>query len=273
MEKDLQQIADDIRLKTFQAIHNAGGGHFGGSLSVIEILTSLYFEMMVYDPKNPLLKTRDRLVLSKGHAGPPLYIILAEKGFFPRDMLVDLDQNGGRLPKHVDRLKIPGIEASTGPLGQGFSIAVGMAAGMKLDKFSSRVYAVLGDGECNEGQVWEAAMSAVKYKLDNLIAVIDANTGQVDGSTEEVMSLEPFQAKWEAFGWYAQEVNGNSTAELIPAFKRATEMKEKPSVIIARTKKGNGVSFMENAYEYHHAKISDEQFEIGVKELQERCKA
>ncbi|MCD4678866.1 MAG: transketolase [Bacteroidales bacterium] len=272
MSSDIQKIAQEIRIKTFKAIHNAGGGHFGGSLSAIEILTTLYYEVMRYNPENPKFTTRDRLVLSKGHAGPPLYIILAEKGFFPKEMLVELDQNGGRLPKHVDRLKVPGIEVSTGPLGQGFSVAAGMAAGAKADNLNVYVYVVLGDGECNEGQVWETAMNASKYKLDNLIAIVDRNTGQVDGCSDEVMCLDPFAAKWEAFGWHAQEIDGHATDELLIAFEQAKKIKEKPSVIIANTVKGKGVSFMENVYTFHHTKITDEQYLIGLNELEGRWK-
>ena len=269
---DLQKTVSKIRRTTFKAIAEAGGGHFGGSLSVIDILTVLYFEIMNIDPTNPEMDERDRFILSKGHGGPALYCTLAERGFFPHEWLSELDRNGGRIPKHVDRLKLPGsgIDVSSGALGQGLSIGVGMAITLKRDNKSNRVYVVMGDGECNEGQIWESAMTATKYKLDNLTGFVDRNVMQVDGTSNDVMPLEPFTDKWTAFGWNTLVVDGHNVQELLDACEKAKNTKDKPSVIIANTIKGKGISFMENRYEWHSGKITEEQFEKGLRELDER---
>lgn len=265
----LNQKAQELRKKTFETIYNAGGGHFGGSLSVIEILTSLYYKEMNVRPEDPNWEDRDRLVLCKGHAGPPLYVILADKGFIDPARLPELDQNGGSLPKHVDRLKVQGIDYSSGPLGQGLSVACGMAVGAKLDKKDLYVYAVLGDGELDEGQIWEAAMTAGHYGLDNLIAFVDRNMNQIDGTTEDVMTLEPLPQKWEAFGWNVQTVDGHDCDALVAAIEKAKATKGKPNMIICNTIKGKGISFMENQYKWHSGQITEEQFQQGLRDLEE----
>jgi transketolase len=270
MSEDLQSVANLIRKKTFATIHHAGGGHFGGTLSAVELLTVLYYRFLRHDPKDPDLATRDRFILGKGHAGPVLYVVLAERGFFPQEWLTELDQGGGHLPKHVDRLKVPGIEYSSGPLGQGLSVAVGMALAAKLDKLDNKIYVLLGDGECDEGQNWEAAMTASQHKLDNLVVMVDRNNCQIDGPTDCVMGLEPFSQKWEAFGWQTQTIDGHNIAVIENAIKTAHTVKGRPSVIIANTVKGKGVSFMENRYEWHSGAITEEQFQIGQAKLESR---
>jgi len=266
---DLQQTAHRIRQITFETIAKAGGGHFGGSLSVVEILTVLYFKVMRIDPQRPEMDERDRFVLSKGHGGPALYVTLAERGFFPKAWLSELDRAGGRIPKHVDRLKLPGsgIDVSSGALGQGLSVGAGMARAVKMDKRDTRVYVVMGDGECNEGQIWEAAMTAAKYKLDNLMGFVDRNQMQVDGASADVMPLEPFVSKWEAFGWNTLSVDGHDTQALLSAIDRARATEGKPSVIIANTIKGRGISYMENRPEWHSGSLTEEQLKIGKADL------
>lgn len=268
MYKDLQKKANKIRLNTFKAISNAGGGHFGGSLSESEILTVLYFKEMRIDPNNPQMEDRDRFVISKGHGGPGLYATLAERGFFPKELLGELDKNGSRLPKHVDRLKLPGIDTSSGALGQGLSIGVGMAISSKIDSKDVRVYVLMGDGECDEGQIWEAAMSASKFQLDNLVGLVDRNFLQVDGTCEEIMPTEPLSKKWEAFGWHVACVDGHSVSEISKALNNARKIKGKPCVIIANTVKGKGVSFMEGSCAWHSGNLSPEQYEIAIEELE-----
>ena len=268
---DLQEIANRIRQTTFKAIADAGGGHFGGCLSVVEILTALYFGILRIDPANPQMEERDRFVLSKGHGGPALYVTLAERGFFPKEWLSELDQAGGRLPKHVDRSKMPGIDTSSGALGQGLSVGAGMALAAKMDSKDIRVYVVMGDGECNEGQVWEAAMTASKYHLDNLIGIVDRNNLQVDGTSDEIMPLESFASKWQSFGWNVLGVDGHNVEAILDAIKVAIDTKGRPTVIIAKTVKGKGVSFMEDRFEWHSGSVSQEQLESGMSELQGRC--
>jgi transketolase len=265
--EELKKIADSVRLSVFKAIHSAGGGHFGGTLSCVEILTMLYFNVMRIDPKNPNWPQRDRFILAKGHAGPTLYVILSELGYFPKEWLSELDQSGGRLPKHVDRLKTPGIEVSSGPLGQGLSVGVGMALSAKMDSSDVKVYVLLGDGECNEGQVWEAVMTAAKYKLDNLIAIVDRNRLQIDGSSDEVMPMEPFEDKWKSFNWNVLTADGHDFSDLEKAFDAAKIVHGKPTVIIADTTKGKGVSFMENQHEWHSGSITEEQYKKGLADL------
>ncbi len=267
--RELIELSNQIRKETFETICNAGGGHFGGSLSAIEILTVLYFDVLRVDSKDPKWEDRDRFVLAKGHAGPPLYVILSKKGFFEKERLLELDKNGGRLPKHVDRLKVPGIDFSTGPLGQGLSLVNGMAAAVKLDNKDIYVYALLGDGECQEGQVWEAAMSAAHFKLDNIIAFVDRNRCQVDGYTDDINNIEPLSSKWESFGWYVQIIDGHNVESIQNAIKVAKSIKGKPKVIIANTIKGKGISFMENNYLWHHSSISKEQINQALMELKE----
>lgn len=263
----LRKTANKIRLATFQAIGNAGGGHFGGSLSVTEILTVLYFSVMNVDKKRPDLHSRDRFILSKGHGGPALYATLAEKGFFPEDWLNELDKNGSRLPKHVDRSKVPGIDVSSGALGQGLSVAVGMALAARLDKNNTQIYVVMGDGECNEGQVWEAAMSAAKFRLCNITAFVDRNKMQVDGMSDDVMPLGDFSEKWKAFGWHVEEVDGHDVNQIFNAVNDAKSRQDKPSIVIAHTIKGKGVSFMQGRPEWHSGAVTEEQLKAGVEDL------
>ena len=264
---ELYEKADSLRETVFRLIHAAGGGHFGGSLSAVEILTVLYYDEMRHNSVNPMWPERDWFILGKGHAGPPLYAILADKGYFPRENLAELDKNGSILPKHVDRLKVPGVEYSSGPLGIGLSVANGIAAAAKLDDKGIRVYILMGDGECDEGQVWEAAMTAAHYKLDNLLAIVDRNRCQIDGNTYEVMELEPFAAKWESFGWHVIRAVGHDIESLLKAFAEARNTKYKPSVVIADTIKGKGISFMENEFSWHSGNLTEEQFERGLKDL------
>lgn len=266
----LKEKAKELRLKTFETIYNAGGGHYGGSLSAIEIMTVLYYDIMNIRPSEPDWPDRDRFILCKGHSGPPLYVVLADKGFIDPARLADLDKNGGSLPKHVDRLKVQGIDYSSGPLGQGLSVACGMAAAAKLDGKDLYVYALLGDGELDEGQVWEAAMTGAHYGLDHLIAIVDRNRNQIDGSTEDVMALEPLDSKWKAFGWHVQTVDGHNPEAIKAAIEQAKSVKGKPSVLIADTIKGKGVSFMENQYKWHSGQITDEQFEQAMQDLKGR---
>lgn len=264
----MKKKAQELRRRTFETIYNAGGGHYGGSLSAIEIMTVLYYDVMNIDRKNPNWEDRDRFILAKGHAGPPLYGILADLGIIDSARLAELDQNGGSLPKHVDRLKVQGIDYSSGPLGQGLSVACGMAAAAKQDGKDLYVYTLLGDGELDEGQVWEAAMTAGHYKLDHLIAFVDRNRNQIDGTTEDVMTLEPLADKWAAFGWHVQVIDGHDTDAIKAAVEAAKAVAGRPSVIIANTVKGKGISFMENQYKWHSGQITPEQFAIGCKDLE-----
>lgn len=246
----------------------ASSGHPGGSLSAVEIVAALYFSKMRHDPKNPKWADRDRFVLSKGHAAPLLYAALAESGYFPVSELKTLRQISGRLEGHPDMNKIPGVDISTGSLGQGISAAVGMALAGKLDKNGYRVYALLGDGETQEGEVWEAAMSAAHYRLDNLTAFLDHNRLQISGEVEKVMSIEPIADKWKAFGWNTIEINGHDFAQILKAMEQAENTKGKPTMIIADTIKGKGVSFMEGVYGYHGKALTKEQLAQALKELE-----
>ncbi|MHB1347546.1 MAG: transketolase [Candidatus Humimicrobiaceae bacterium] len=267
---NLKEISKEIRLNTFKAIANAGGGHFGGSLSLSEILAVLYFEMMRINPDKPDDDNRDRLILSKGHGGPALYTTLAMRGYFPISDLKDLDKPLSNFPKHVDRLKLKGIDVSTGALGQGLSIACGMAISLKQKKKDNTVYIILGDGETDSGQVWEAAMTASKYKLDNIIAITDRNNCQIDGLTEEVMPIEPLKDKWISFGWNVYRINGHSIESILDAMNDAKKSYGKPNMIIAETIKGCGVSLMEGNYEWHSGSITEDQFRICVSELERK---
>jgi transketolase len=249
----------------------AKSGHPGGSLSSAEILTTLYFREMRVNPQEPQWPERDRFVLCKGHAAPVLYAALAEKGYFPKEELLGLRQTGRMLQGHPDMKKTPGVDMSTGSLGQGLSIANGMALAGKLDKKDYRVYALLGDGEMDEGQVWEAGMAAAHYKLDNLTAFLDFNGLQIDGPTDLVMSSAPLLAKWQAFGWHVLQVDGHNIEELLAALAEAKTVKGKPTMIIAKTVKGKGVSFMENEAGWHGSAPDNEQSEQALKELQEEA--
>lgn len=267
--KELEKIAKDIRIGIIESIYNAKSGHPGGSLSCTDILTVLYFNQMNINPKDPKADSRDRLVLSKGHSAPALYSTLANRGYFPKEELVSLRSLNSMLQGHPDMKNIPGVDMSTGSLGQGLSVANGMALSSKLNKMGFRVYCLLGDGEIEEGQIWEAAMSASHYQLDNLCVIVDNNNLQIDGSVDKVMNIYPIKEKFESFGFYAIEVNGHSIEELINAFNKAKEVKGKPTVIIAKTIKGKGISFMENIAGWHGKAPNEEQYNLAKKELME----
>lgn len=252
----LASIARDCRVQIIRMLTHAGSGHPGGSLSVIDILTTLYFARMRYDPKRPDWPDRDRLVLSKGHAVPALYSVMAKAGYFPESQLITLRKLGSPLQGHPDRVMLPGIEAATGSLGQGLSMAMGMALGLRLDGRPSRVYCVLGDGETQEGQVWEAAMEAPKlgqpdHPLDNLCVILDYNKIQLDDFVKKVLDLEPVLEKWKAFGWPVIEIDGHDLTQIDKALDQAEAIKSWPTFIVAHTVKGKSVSFMENDPEWH----------------------
>ena len=263
--KALKQKANDIRKRLLQMIYEGNTGHTGGALSSVDILVSLYYSVMNIDPKNPVWPERDRFILSKGHSVEGLYCILADKGFFPEDELSTFSKYGSRLIGHPSR-KVPGIEANTGALGHGLSIGVGMALGLKMDQKPQRVFVLMGDGELAEGSIWEAAMSAANYKLDNLTGIIDRNGLQISGNTENVMALECLREKWEAFGWAVTETNGHDYNALIENLNMVCP--GRPHLIIAKTTKGKGVSFMENNAKWHHGAPSDEQLEQALGDLE-----
>ena len=266
-KKQLQIKACTVRMGVIEGVFNAKSGHPGGSLSVADILTYLYFDHMNVDPKNPKDENRDRFVLSKGHTAPALYAVLANKGFFPVSEIKNLRKPGAMLQGHPSMNRTPGVDMSTGSLGQGISTAVGMALAGKIDKKDYRVYTVLGDGEIEEGQVWEAAMFAEAKGLDNLCAVVDNNNLQIDGSIAEVNSPYPIPEKFRAFGWNVIEIYGHSFDEIDAAFKAAAEFKGKPTAIIAKTVKGKGVSFMEDQCSWHGTAPNAEQYEQAMNEL------
>lgn len=267
LKKQLEITACKVRLGILEGVFNAKSGHPGGSLSVADILTYLYFDHMNVDPKNPKDENRDRFVLSKGHTAPALYAVLANKGFFPVSEIKNLRKPGAMLQGHPSMNRTPGVDMSTGSLGQGISTAVGMALAGKIDKKDYRVYTVLGDGEIEEGQVWEAAMFAAAKGLDNLCAVVDNNNLQIDGSIAEVNSPYPIPEKFRAFGWNVIEIYGHSFDEIDAAFKAAAEFKGKPTAIIAKTVKGKGVSFMEDQCSWHGTAPNAEQYEQAMNEL------
>lgn len=245
----------------------AGSGHPGGSLSAADIVTTLYFKVLRHDPKNPRWKDRDRFILSKGHAAPILYAALAERGYIPIEELTTLRRPGSCLQGHCDMTATPGVEMSSGSLGQGLSFGIGIALAGRLDARAYRVYVLLGDGECDEGQVWEAAMASAHFKLDNMVAIIDHNEQQIDGWNYEVMNLEPLAEKWKSFGWHVIEVDGHDFAQLISAFEEAKQIKGKPTAIIAKTVKGKGVSFMERNLDFHGKAPNPEQVKKALEEL------
>ena len=263
----LEKIANEVRKGVIKGVHSAKSGHPGGSLSSADIFTYLYFEEMNVDPKDPKKADRDRFVLSKGHTAPGLYSVLAERGYFPKEDLKTLRHLGSYLQGHPDMKHIPGIDMSSGSLGQGISAAVGMALGAKLQNKAFRVYTLLGDGEIQEGQVWEAAMFAGFRKLDNLVVVVDNNGLQIDGKVDEVCSPYPIDKKFEAFNFHVIKINGHDFDELRNAFEQAKQVKDKPTMIISHTIKGKGVSYMENNYAWHGAAPNDEQYETAMKEL------
>ncbi|HAW50335.1 TPA: transketolase [bacterium] len=260
-------ISKKIRRLVIKMLSIAGSGHPGGSLSCVEIVTTLYFHIMRHRPLEPDWDDRDRFVLSKGHSCPTLYANLVLSGYFPEEELKRLRMLDSILQGHPDRLMTPGIEVSTGSLGQGLSCACGMALAGKIDKKDFWVYVLLGDGEIQEGQVWEAAMSASHYKLDNLIAFLDYNKFQIDGKVCDVMNIEPLKEKWASFGWYVQEIDGHNIAEIISAVDCAKKIKEMPKMIICHTIKGKGVSFMENKPEWHGVTPTKEEAERALSEL------
>ena len=263
----LKEKAKEIRKSIVSMITEAKSGHPGGSLSATDILTALYFSEMNVDPTNPKMEGRDRFVLSKGHAAPAIYATLAEKGYFSKDELMTLRKFGSRLQGHPDMKKLPGIEISTGSLGQGLSVANGMALNAKIFDENYRTYVVLGDGEIQEGQIWEAAMTAAHYKLDNLCAFLDSNNLQIDGNVSEIMGVEPLDKKWEAFGWNVIKIDGHDFEQILSALDKARKCKGKPTMIIAKTIKGKGVSFMENVCGFHGVAPTVEELEKALAEL------
>lgn len=265
--KGLNEITRNIRKDIVTMIHGSKSGHPGGSLSAVEILTALYFDEMNIDPENPKKEDRDRFVLSKGHAAPVLYATLAERGYFDKKELLSLRKVGAMLQGHPDMKGTPGVEISTGSLGQGFSVACGMAMASKLDNAPWRVYALLGDGEVQEGLIWEAAMSAAHYKLDNMVAFLDYNGLQIDGEVEKVMNIGPIVDKFKSFGWNVIEIDGHDFDQIFAALDMAKETVGKPTMIVAKTIKGKGVSFMENNAGWHGNAPSDNDLEIALSEL------
>jgi len=270
---ELMKTANEIRKGIVTALHIAKAGHPGGSLSATEIFTYLYFEEMNVDPKDPKKADRDRFVLSKGHTAPGLYSTLAQKGFFPKEDLVTLRHTGSYLQGHPDMKHIPGVDMSSGSLGQGISAAVGMAIAGKLDNADYRVYTLLGDGEIQEGQVWEASMLAAHRKLDNLVVIVDNNNLQIDGAITEVNSPYPIDKKFEAFNFHVINIDGNDFDQIDAAFKEAKTVKGQPTAIIAKTVKGKGVSFMENQVGWHGKAPNDEEYKIAMEELEKAGEA
>ena len=268
-KKELAKIACNVRKGIIEGTFNAKSGHPGGSLSIADIISYLYFKEMNIDPSNPAMPERDRFVLSKGHAAPALYSVMAQRGYFPVEELKTLRKVDSRLQGHPSMKCLPGIDISTGSLGQGISAACGMALGAKLQNADFRVYSILGDGEIEEGQVWEAAMYAAAKKLDNLVAFVDNNNLQIDGTVEEVNSPYPIPEKFAAFGWNVIEIDGHSFDEIENALNEARACKGKPTAIVAKTVKGKGVSFMENQVNWHGAAPNAEQYEIAMNELDE----
>ncbi|OPJ55244.1 transketolase [Alkalithermobacter paradoxus] len=264
---ELKKVARNVRRNILKMIHESKSGHPGGSLSSVEILTALYFDEMNVDAQSPKKEDRDRFVLSKGHAAPVLYGVLAEKGYFPKEELMKLRKIDSMLQGHPDMKGTPGVEMSTGSLGQGLSAACGMAMASKLDNAPWRVYALLGDGEIQEGIIWEACMSAAHYKLDNLVAFLDYNGLQIDGKNEDVMNIGPVADKFKAFGWNVIEIDGHDYDQIFAALDSARESVGKPTMIIAKTVKGKGVSFMEDVAGWHGTAPSDEDLKKALDEL------
>ncbi len=263
----LKKTANNIRFGIIESVYNAKCGHPGGSLSIADLLTYLYFVEMKVDPENPSDKDRDRFVLSKGHTAPALYATLAERGFFPKEELVTLRKTASRLQGHPDMKGVPGVDMSTGSLGLGFSAACGMALSAKASGDGYRVYSIVGDGESEEGQVWEAAMFAAHYKLDNLVCVVDLNGLQIDGPITEVMNPMPHDEKFRAFGWHVITADAHDFDSIEAAFKEARAVKGKPTAIIARSVKGKGVSYMENACEWHGQAPKEDLYRVAIDDL------
>ncbi|HBK68393.1 MAG TPA: transketolase [Firmicutes bacterium] len=264
----LEKKAHELRLLCVNTVMWAGGGHIGGALSAMDILTILYYKYLNIDPKNPNWPDRDRFILSKGHIGVGFAPVLADKGYIDKELLKKYNHTGSDLAMHLDSLKVPGVDASTGSLGHGLSIAVGTALAARLLKKSHMTYCLLGDGECNEGSVWEAAMAASHYQVTNLVTFVDRNKCMIDGPTEEVMGLEPFAKKWEAFGFIVKAVDGHDFMQLSEAIDFALEEKSAPVVIIADTNKGCGVDFMEGDYKWHYGSLDSEKVEQAFESLE-----
>jgi transketolase len=265
--QELKNIAGNVRINILHMLTKAGSGHTGGSLSAVDVAVAIYFSKMDFDPANPLWEKRDRFIMSKGHAAPLMYAIMAEAGYFPKETIETLRTIESPLQGHPCCRKLPGIEVSTGSLGQGLSVANGIALGLKLDNNPARVYCIMGDGEIQEGQIWEAAMTAAHYKIDNICGVVDKNGLQIDGPVEKVMGIEPIHDKWASFGWHVIDIDGHNMEEILAALNEAGSVKGRPSVIIANTTKGKGVSFFENKVEYHGKAPSQEEFEKAAKEI------
>ncbi len=264
------ELANKIRIHALKMANSGGGSHIGSALSISDILAVLYSDIMNIDPKSPELINRDRFILSKGHAGAAVYAVLAESGFFPTTKLATHYQDGSDLSGHVSHKNVPGVELSTGSLGHGLSVGVGMAKAAMLDKKTHRIFVLLSDGECDEGSVWEAAMFASHHKLDNLIALIDYNKIQSLDTVANTLALEPFKSKWESFGWNAIEVNGHDHTQLKSELAKIPSINSKPTVYICHTTKGKGVSFMENSVLWHYRCPRGEEFEMALKELEQK---
>ena len=264
--QELEAIAKELRRNIVKMTFTAASGHPGGSLSEIDILTVLYFRVLKVDPQNPRWESRDRFILSKAHACPGLYAVLARRGFFPEEELRTFRQINSRLQGHA-HIMTPGVEMSSGSLGQGLSFGIGCALAARIDGRNHRIYVMLGDGECDEGQVWEAAMSAAHYRLDNLTAIVDRNGIQNDRFTDDVMKLEPLADKWRAFGWRVFEIDGHDMREILGALRQASDTRDQPSMIIAKTVKGKGVSFMENNPAFHGAAPNQDEYDKAMREL------
>jgi len=265
----LKKKAKIVRRHIIEMLWEAKGGHFGGSLSCVDILVALYFQILKINPQDPNWKERDRFILSKGHASAALCPTLAERGYFSVQLLNTFNKLDSPFGMHPDMCKIPGCDMSAGSLGHGLPVGVGIALGGKLDAKSYKVFVLLGDGELQEGSIWEAMMAAAHYKLDNLVAIVDRNKIELDGATEEIMALEPLSKKWEDFGWSVEEINGHDMKEILEALNKLPIREGKPSVIIAHTIKGKGISFMEDTHDWHYGKISKEEFEKALGELGE----
>lgn len=269
--KTLEKKAVGIRKDILIMLEKAASGHTGGSLSMVEILLALYYCRLRHDPGNPNWQKRDKVVLSKGHGCPALYAVLADLGYFPREELWQLRRLGSRLQGHP-QLGLPGIEISSGSLGQGLSIANGMAFANRMDGVNSKIYCIMGDGETNEGQIWEAAMTASHYKLNNVCGIVDFNKMQIDGFCCDIKNMEPYAKKWQSFGWHAVEADGHDFKSLLHALDEAAKVKDRPQVIIAHTVKGKGVSFIENQVKWHGIAPKKEELEKALKELDSRLK-
>lgn len=265
--KFLEEKATEVRQNIITMIYEAQSGHPGGSLSIADVITALYYDELNIDPSDPKWSERDRVVLSKGHCCPVLYAVLAMKGYFDFEIIHTLRKIGSILQGHPDMRKVPGIDMTTGSLGQGISAGVGMAFGLKKDGLKSRVYIILGDGEMQEGQVWEAAMLAAKCKLDNIVTIVDYNNLQIDGPCSEIMPIEPVDKKWESFGWKVIKIDGHKMEQILEAFAQARAINDQPVCIIAKTIKGKGVSYMENQCDWHGTAPDKVQYEIAMQEL------